>query len=386
MKYILFISVFLIIYHHAIYPLLMAAMAFKRPPNGDSADEDYSPSATLLIVVHNAAKLISAKIANSLALDYPTDKLEILLVSDGSDDATEEIAKSEFGDSVRVIGFERFEGKVKSINKAIPHARGEIIVFSDADAALAPEALRSLLAPFRDSGIGGVCGHKIIASGDNPLASPQTGHLACENLIRLGENRIGGIASNEGKLYAMRACLFTPIPLGSSDDLFNMLNVIRQRRQFIYNPRAHAYIPPPSKNSAHELERRRRIVNQSVRTLWSQRALLNPFRFGSYSAILASHKILRRLAPFLLFLIFASSLSLSFQSAPCAIFLALQTLAYALAPIAGSETFQRRAPVPRIIKKACSAWHYFCLGNLGTALGIMDIASGRKAEKWTPRK
>ena len=263
MKLVFIISLFLILYDYILYPILLTLIAILKKEKKYQLNN--YPHVTLLTVVHNEQNSIVRKIKNSIDLDYPKDRLEIVIASDGSDDNTAEEIKPFVNQGVRLFDYPVHEGKIAAINKTVPACRGEIIVFSDADARLEKQAILRLIPPFSDPKIGGVCGKMCIIEEKKTFSIPQVLYVTYENFIRKMEAKISSIATNPGVLYAVRKQLFIKIPEAVTDDLFNVLNVINQRYRFVYEPKAKAFIPTLSSNPGHEIERRKRIVCQSPR-------------------------------------------------------------------------------------------------------------------------
>ncbi|MHC4100187.1 MAG: glycosyltransferase [Planctomycetota bacterium] len=365
----------------ALYPIALWIVARSRPER-ELGDPD-PPPVSMLVAVRNGQAHIGDKIRNALDLDYPRDRLEIIVHSDGSTDGTVRVMR-QFEDS-RVVCLESAEhiGKAEALNRAARACRGDIIVFSDADALLERGALRALVRHFDDPRLGGVCGQRVISRDGRALKAAQHRYIAFDSTIKTLESRFGRITSNDGKLYAVRRPLVQPITEGVTDDLFVCLTVIRQGFGFIFEPRARALIRLPSRSPSHEVERRRRIVSRSLRGIRLMRGLLNPWRYGAYAVGLMINKLLRRLLPVGLILILVSTAILSAFHPAAAVLLAVQAgfyaaaLAYpALARIASAGAIRRAASVP----------FYFCVGNYGTLLGLADFLRGRRVARWDPRK
>ncbi|MBI5233205.1 MAG: hypothetical protein HY880_02510, partial [Deltaproteobacteria bacterium] len=177
--------------------------------------------------------------------------------------------------------------------------------------------------------------------------------------------------------------LFSPVPLTVTDDLHVSLLVVRQRKRFIFEPGAVAFIRMPSRDARHELERRRRIVSTRMRGVFIMRELLNPFRFGVYSFGLFVSKVVRSFLPAALIFLFLTSAHLAFYSTLIALFFLSQSLFYATAL---SYPLFLKKMKGRLFEKVGSIAYYFCVGNIGTFLGLMDWAQGRETAKWEPKK
>jgi glycosyltransferase involved in cell wall biosynthesis len=361
-----------------LYPLAVlcaGALARRRPPSATGP----LPGASLLVAMRNAESLAAEKVENALALEAP-GPLQLVFASDGSTDRTADELRAAGGDRIEVVEIREHHGKAHALNQGAARCREEILVFSDADALLASDALRYLLAPFADPEVGGVCGQRVIAEHAGELARAQGGYVAADSALKRAESRLGSVTSNDGKLYAVRRRLFRPIDPGATDDLFSCLSVVEQGARFVFEPRALAFIRTPSRSAGHEISRRRRIVARSLRGIAAKRALLNPLRHGAFGVQLLVNKVLRRFLPLLLLGCLLASAGLAFEHVWVRLFLLLQLAFYGLA-------LGRRwlAPLP-VLGKASGLAYYFCVGNLGTLLGLVDFLNGRRTVKWEPRK
>ena len=367
---------FFVLYPAAVW--LVSRFLRRGVPEASSA----LPTVTLLVVARDSEEFIGNKARNALALDYPEDKLDILFYSDGSTDGTERIVRSFEGPRFRLMCGIGHQGKIPSLNRAMQSCTGEIVALSDADAMLDPDALIKLVRYFADPRVGGVCGQRIIAQ-EADSKEAQSSYIGLDSAIKLWESRIGSITSNDGKLYAIRRELFDPIAPAVTDDLYVALNVIRQHYRFTFEPEARAYIHTPSRNPAHEVERRRRIVSQGLRSLYLMRATLNPFRHGLYAIALGTNKVLRRMLPFCLILMFLSSVALSFRY-PW--FAAVWTMHIAFVLLAWSHPLFGRGGSKSLLRRVSGYAHYFALGQYGMMLGTIDFLTGRQVTKWNPVK
>jgi cellulose synthase/poly-beta-1,6-N-acetylglucosamine synthase-like glycosyltransferase len=369
----------------ALYPAAARALSrFRKQPNLSPPNGTHL-RVTLLVVVRNAEALIGDKVDNALSLDYPRDRLDIVFFSDGSTDRTEEIIRARGQDRVRLVSCAAHLGKIRALNEAMHGCNGDIIVFSDADALLSEGALRTLVRHFEDPTIGGVCGQRVIRESGTQLREAQRDYIRFDSAVKVLETQIGSISSNDGKLYAIRRDLFQPIAEAVTDDLFVALSVVSQRRRFIYDPEALAYIRTPSRDRSHELARRRRIVSTSLRGIYLMKRLLNPIDYGFFAVSLAVNKILRRLVPVFLIVLLVSSLLLAMSFPVMLIPLLGQLLVYGAALVYPSLP-HRHPQGLKPLYQAMALCHYFCLGNYGTLLGLIDFLRGRRITKWEPVK
>jgi cellulose synthase/poly-beta-1,6-N-acetylglucosamine synthase-like glycosyltransferase len=338
---------------------------------------------SVIVVVRNGAELIGPKLENTLGLAMP-GPLQVLVYVDGDEDGTAQAVATYVERGVVLLPGLTHLGKTHGMNEAVRHATGSVLLFSDADAILEPDAVVTLARHFADPRIGGVSGLRVVGEKRGDFAAAQSGYISADSRLKVWESRLGAITGNDGKLYAVRRELYQDVAERVMDDFYVCLSVVAQGCRFIFEPAARALIRMPSRTAAHELERRRRIVSASLNTIRLHRQLLNPFAFGGYSLRLFVNKVLRRLLPVFLAGLFTSSLALALQGrqAAAALFW-LQVAGYALA-LTGPRLSRSRAPRP--LRKIASLGYYFCVGNLGSLLGAVDFALGRQPAKWTPKK
>ncbi len=378
------LSLFGILLVVLFYPLAVSIFSGSRSLERDEQTTTETPtSVSMVVAVRNGESCVGEKIRNSLNLDYPSDRFDIVLFSDGSTDNTERVIKSYRSPQVKLYSSSAHQGKAHALNQGILKCQGDIVVFSDADALLSKDALKKLVRHYRDPTVGGVCGQRVILEDGAELKKAQGDYIKFDSAIKSIESRGGSITSNDGKLYSIRRELFQPIETAVTDDLYVSLTVIKKGYRFLFDPEAYAYVRLPSRNPSHEVERRRRIVSRSLRGIYLMKGLLNPFRHGVFALGLLINKVLRRLIPLCLILLFTSTLFLSFFFPLMRALLIIQGVFYfsaftypVLCKITQSERFRHAASVP----------FYFCIGNYGTLLGLADFVLGRRISKWEPRK
>jgi cellulose synthase/poly-beta-1,6-N-acetylglucosamine synthase-like glycosyltransferase len=281
----------LIVHAYIAFPLVAAlrGLMFARPV----AQGHALPPVSLIIAAYNEAGLIERKLENALELDYPRDRLEIIVASDGSSDGTNELVRCDAATGVRLLELPR-QGKNGALNAAAAAAGGEILVFTDADARLAPDALRRLVAPLADSGVGAVAGERQPGNRRDSRRR-QIGWMLRRGLREL-LSRAGSVTAAEGQIHAVRRELFRPLPMDVNDDFFISVGAVAAHRRLVYEPRAASQ--PFSGSTALRAPFRRKVrqTERWLRALWHVRGLLNPFQHGFYAFQLMSHKLLRRLA------------------------------------------------------------------------------------------
>lgn len=370
------------LYLYAGYPLLLATLArLVSRPVASSAIE---PAVTVVIPAHNEAEVIAAKLDNSLALDYPDDRLEIVVVSDGSTDDTDDIVRRyvsrRAGPSIRLRRIAR-AGKAAALNAGVREASGEIVVFTDANIELAPGSLRALVAPFADPEVGGVCGHKRSRSGTGADATEEGEglYLRYDTWQKRLESRIGSAFAADGALYAVRKERYTPIDdPAQADDIAISARIPLAGFRLVYAEEAVAWEEAPA-SAGEEFRRKVRVTNHSVRALVNLGSGL--WRAGFYSVELVSHKLLRHLAPFFLIGLLLSNAVLALDSGLFALLLAAQLAVYVLA-LAGF-LLRESSTVGRWT--LLSTPYYFAMVNLAALLGVLSILRGERRSQWTPR-
>src|SRR6267143_3042833 len=293
------ISVILIGYGHVGYPVLMSAWAVLRPRRAHGGGHD--PAVSVLVVVHNEAARIEGRIGNLLALDYPKDRLEIVVGSDGSTDDTAARAWSFEKSGVRVLAFHRRRGKTAVLNDLVPRCRGEIVVLADARQQFAADALEALVWPFADPKVGAVGGELILAL--NPAATPVGRGIGVywrlEKSIRLSESLVDSTVGATGAIYAIRRDLFDPIPDDTIlDDVLIPMRIARLGYRVVLEPAARAY-DRPAAAAREEFVRKVRTIAGNFQMFARERWMLNPLRNRLWLQTV-SHKGLRLLGPLLL--------------------------------------------------------------------------------------
>ncbi len=288
-------SVFFVAYTYLGYPLLIALAArfiHKRAPTPVS-----DLRVTLLITAYNEENVIGKKIENSLSLDYPADKLQIIVAADGSTDQTPEIVK-QFKDRGVVLAFTpQRDGKMAAINRAIPLAQGDIIVFSDANNMYDADAIRKLVAPFSDAKVGATTGAKLIIQDGGNLSGAEGIYWKYESWIKKNETVLGTCTSSVGEILAVRRALYNPPPNNIiNDDYYMVLDLIRRGFQIHYVPEARSleYI---SATARDEMVRRSRMNAGKYQAISLSFNLL-PFNRPLVIWQIISHKYCRAFLPF----------------------------------------------------------------------------------------
>jgi cellulose synthase/poly-beta-1,6-N-acetylglucosamine synthase-like glycosyltransferase len=296
MTAILWLSLGLLAYVYAGYPALMWMRAARRPRIWH--DSPATPAVSVVVVAHNEARRVTERIENLLALDYPRERLEIILVSDGSTDGTVDRARAYAHDGVIVRAFPQRRGKPSVLNETVPAASGDIVVLADARQRFAPEALRALVRPFADPRVGAVSGELILTrTVDATAGGDGVGfYWRYEKLIRQSESRVHSTVGATGAIYAVRRALFTSIPADTIlDDVVIPMNIVRQGYRVLFESGARAY-DRVSATAREEFMRKVRTIAGTFQLFGRHRWLLSPVQNPLWFQAL-SHKGARLATP-----------------------------------------------------------------------------------------
>lgn len=364
-----------VVYAYAGYPALIAAAARLRPaPPVRKAD--ITPEVTLLLVVRDEEAHLEEKLRNAAGLDYPRERLEVLVVSDGSTDRTEAIAAGFAGAGVELLALPEPRGKAAALNEAVPRARGEILVFTDARQPLAPDAVRRLVAYFADLTVGAVSGELHLLA---PSGAPAEGlglYWRYEKLVRRAESRFDSTVGVTGALYALRKELFVPLdPRTILDDVAIPMEVVLAGSRVLFAPEARAW-DRIAESPAREYRRKVRTLAGNFQLASLRPALLDPRRNRLFWQLL-SHKLSRLAVPWCLLALFAASAGLSLGDRPLyRAALAGQALFYLLALVGGLRA-RRQRPL-----RLTSIPYAFTLLNLAAVRGLLGFLRGSETAAW----
>ena len=301
LQLIFWISAGAVLYSYLLYPLLVWALSrilgrHSVPP--DLPDHEL-PRVALLIAAHNEQQVIEQRLLNALQLDYPADRLQIIIASDGSSDATNAIVRRFQDPRVRLIEFTEQRGKSATLNRAIPQIDAQVLVLSDANTCTDLQAIRRLVRWFADPRVIAVCGRL-------QLLDPTTGrnvdsmYWRYETFIKKCEARLGALLGSNGAIYAIRQNQYVPIADQTivDDFVIPLLIKLRHGGDIVYDASATATEETPP-GVSDEFRRRIRIGAGGFQAIGMLKALLNPLR-GWVALSFFSHKVLRWLCPFCL--------------------------------------------------------------------------------------
>jgi cellulose synthase/poly-beta-1,6-N-acetylglucosamine synthase-like glycosyltransferase len=366
-------------YVYVGFPLLIILRGrFRRRPYRRAEIE---PNVSLLIAAHNEADVIEDKVRNVLSLDYPPDRLEIVIASDGSDDGTNEIVRRYTNGRVRLLELGRV-GKAAALNAAVEAAAGDVLVFSDANSIFRSDAVRALVGPLADPEVGGVAGNQVYLSpetGDASVVGEQQ-YWDFDRSLKRAQSSAGSVTGATGAIYAIRRSLFQRIRGDVNDDLLTSLRVVAQGFRLVFEPEAVAY-EPVTESAAQTFSRRVRVMVRGLRCVVVMRELLDPRRHGFFSLQLLSHKLLMRTAVIPLALLAISNGVLWNDG-----------LLYRVAAI-GQGAFYGLGLVGILLAgRRVARWKllalpaYFCLINGAAAKAIWQLVRGDTLERWEPER
>lgn len=365
-----------IAYSYALYPAILAVVArlHPAPPVHRGA---ITPDVTLAIVAHNEEGSIETKLRNCLSLDYPKERLEIVVVSDGSTDRTEEIVGGFAGAGVRLLVLAENAGKARAINAVVPTCRGEILVFCDARQRLAPDSVRELVACFADPTVGGVSGELHLESKTGTAAGEGLGaYWTYEKFIRRTQSRLDSMVGATGALYAIRRSLFRPLDIRLIlDDVAIPMDVVLAGFRVIFEPSAKVY-DEASATPQREFRRKVRTLSGNYQLAALRPELLDPRRNRLFVQFV-SHKLSRLAVPWCLLALFLTSFPLAFHLEGFYETALFSQIAFYLMAVAG-WTLERL----KIRVSLLSVPYAFALLNLAAASSPFSFLLGKERAAW----
>jgi poly-beta-1,6-N-acetyl-D-glucosamine synthase len=335
----------------------------------------YEPRVAVIIVAHNEAARIGRKLESCLALDYPKVKLRILVVSDGSDDGTNEIVTAYADRGVTLLAFPVRRGKAACLNDAVASSDDDIIVFTDARQRLDTYAIRNLIENFADPAVGAVSGELVFETdGITEFGEGVDAYWRYEKFIRQQESRWHSVVGVTGALYALRRACFREIPSDTIlDDVVIPMNVIMAGHRVVFENRARAF-DLPSRDHRQERLRKVRTTAGNYQLIAAHPSFFVPLRNPVFIQ-LVSHKVLRLFAPLCMALLLVTNVVLAPRALLYQSLLVTQLLAYALPAIGFLWPFARRL---RVVKLATA----FLLLNWFAVLGLIEFLRNRDLYLW----
>jgi len=370
---ILWSGLALIFYTFLGYPAVVFAVSRLHRRAITTEKTAALPSVTTVVVAHNEAERIRARVENLLASDYPATRLEALIVSDGSVDGTAGIARSVSDDRVRVLEREESSGKASGLNLAIAEARGDIVVLGDARQLFEPKAVRKFVACFGDPDVGAVCGWLDVVHGADAVSGGVDAHWRLENLIREWEASFDSSIGCTGAMYAIRREAFAPIRDDTIlDDVVIPMQIALGGYRVVYEADARGHDPQPF-SSDKEKGRKSRTMAGNFQMLFRYPSWLLPWHNRLWWQLI-SHKYLRLASPVLLLVVLAANIALATHSRFYAVLLACQAVCYLLAVIGMS--------LPRCRIKLLALPAAFVFVNIHVCQGFIAFLQQRYSRGW----
>jgi len=365
----------LITYVFVGYPLLLALLARTRlgVPPGVLGN---LPRVTLLISAYNEKAVIEEKLRNTSASDYPRELLETIVISDCSDDGTDEIVLRHAPLRVSLVRLAERLGKSAGLNLGVQQASGDLLVFSDANAMYRQDALRMLVRHFSDPRVGYAVGSAryIEHAGQAASAESEGLYWKMETWLKQKESDFGSVVGGDGAMYAIRRELFTPLRPTDINDFLNPLQIIIRGYRGVYDRQAVCY-EEAGDSFEKEFRRKTRIISRSLNAVCRAPGVLLPWTQPRHWIALISHKVLRWFIPLFLLVLFFASLGLRQTPFFAAVFW-LQLTFYFLAVL--GWYMEKGGKCPRVLYLP----YYFCLVNLASLLGVFKFLTGSLSPTW----
>ncbi|MGC9356226.1 MAG: glycosyltransferase family 2 protein [Anaerolineae bacterium] len=353
-----FFSASMVVWTYLGYPLFIAVLARLRPR--PHRRESIQPSITFVVPAYNEESVIVEKIENLQMLDYPAELREIIIIADGSNDGTVDLVKAYSERGVRLLFQPERQGKIAAMNRAVPFARGDILIFSDANAMMERDSIQQLVPNFADPAVACVSGEKRIRPDEEVQAEGESAYWRYEAFMKRADSLVNTAIGAVGEFFAIRRELYRPMETDNLiEDFVLSMRLVMDGWRVVYEPGAIVW-EEASPSLKGEWRRRVRMAAGGFQAIGRLRGLLSP-RHGLVTFQYVSHKVLRWLAPFLMILAFVSNAALYALPFFHLIFW-LQVLFYALALVGwGMELLGWKWKPARMI-------FYFCFAN-ATALG-----------------
>lgn len=375
MRAIFWFSVFGVFFAYFGYPLCLSALGLLRSRGVDRRPLEVPVS--MIITAYNEEKRIASKLENTLGLDYPRDKLEIIVASDGSTDRTHAIVNGFEASGVRLLAIERRQGKEHAQKQAVQIAHGELLVFSDVATRLDPHGLRQIIANFADPTVGCVSSEDRLLGQDGKPAGEGM-YVRYEMWLRRLESRVNSLVGLSGSFFAARREVCKDFSSEMQSDFRTLLNSIKLGMRGICDSQAIGYYQDVS-NPKRELDRKIRTVVRGLTVFFRHIELLNVFRYGLFSWQLLCHKLIRWIAPLFMVAALVSNFLLSWSSGFYLVLFGLQIFFYAVA----TAVTLGSVPPNSVALKLPS---YFLTVNLAILLAWCRYLKGERVVMWEPSK
>lgn len=371
------LGVLLSVYSYFLYPLILLLIARLRGRATTVRDGGADwPALTLVITAHNEAQRIGKKIENTLLVDYPRERLQVIVASDCSMDATEDIVRSYADRGIELVSVRERLGKENAQLAAIEAATGEILVFSDVATEIPPDALQKLALYFADDNVGAVSSEDRFVGADGVIAGEGL-YVRYEMALRRLESQLAGLVGLSGSFFAVRKDVVKDLwDIRVPSDFNTAINCARRGKVAVTAPDVLGYYADLA-DPAREYQRKLRTVLRGITGLVYHAGVLNPFKYGLFAFQVFSHKLMRWLVPWALVLVLVSSLVIAGTGWFYGLVLLAQIAFYGTALAAHWFEPLRSNPLVRLI-------YFFVQVNLSIAHATVQFIGGKRMQVWQP--
>jgi cellulose synthase/poly-beta-1,6-N-acetylglucosamine synthase-like glycosyltransferase len=378
---LLAIPVVLFAYAYLIYPLLLRILAARRPAAAPPEDPAEWPSISISLPAYNEERSIGPTLEALLALDYPADRRQILVISDASTDRTDDIVQGFAARGVELLRLSVRSGKTAAENAAASRLRGEIVINTDATIRIPPHALKPLVRVFQDPTIGVASGRDVsVGRVEQEANRGESGYVGYEMWLRSLETRVGSIVGASGCFYAIRRSLVnSTFPAALSRDFASPLRAREFGYRTVSVDEAVCFVPRTTSLRA-EFRRKIRTMARGLETLWYTRSLMNPRRYGAFAWMLVSHKLCRWLVHLALPLALIGLALLAPESVVAQVLLIVALLIAVAGTFALAASETRRLPLPLAIAG------FFVAVNVAALAAWWKAAKGERNPIWEPTR
>jgi cellulose synthase/poly-beta-1,6-N-acetylglucosamine synthase-like glycosyltransferase len=365
------------------YPLLMGLVsAFRQPSGSKSTDrkitlESDLPSVSFILNAYNEGAVIREKLINTLSLNYPRDKLEVMVLSDASSDQTDQIAREFADQGIRLLRSETRVGKSENLTCFVPESKGSILVFSDANSIYQADAILLLVSHFEDPKVGYVVGaQRYLKRHDYAEHDSENQYWELELKLKEWESNVSSVVGADGAIFAMRKELFEPLSASDINDFLGPLKIIEKGYRGVFEPQAVCYEAPVSSMQRNFL-RKVRIITRSLQAVGKVPSVLLPWRTGWFAIQVWFHKVLRWFSPvFIALLLVGAGLDISRGGFPGKVVFIAFFVWLAIAGLYLIPPFRRIS----LVSSAC----YALVINAAALIGLVLAFTGRNIKTWKP--
>lgn len=376
-KTLFYIFLLLCGYSYFLYPLILKTLPARPQAKTSSSSDAELSTLSLIITVHNEEARIREKLENTLAIDYPRDRLEIIVASDFSVDATDSIVESYAEQGVRLVRADLRKGKEYAQLCAIRESSGDILVFSDVATTIPADALRTLAAAFVDERVGALSSEDRFISNDGRVAG-EGAYVKYEMWLRRLESERAGLVGLSGSFFAARREVCAEWDIASPSDFNTALNCARQGLVAVSSPEV-VGIYQDVKDPGLEYRRKVRTVIRGLTAIVRHPEVLNPFRMGLFAFQVWSHKLMRWAVPWFMLIFAVLTITLQEQGGIYKVALLVQLVFYSFAMLGWLSARAREISVVRII-------FFFVQTNIALAQAVTSFLVGKRMTVWTPSR